>query len=116
MLAESVAASGNETAQMVQASLPAANENAQNGGADIRTEKQTDFSNIAEIIAEVQTSLDIIGNLDLQFSIHEGTGKIMVTVRDEASGEVVREIPAREILDLAAKLDAMVGLIFDQNC
>jgi flagellar protein FlaG len=40
---------------------------------------------------------------------------MMVTVTDESSGKVIREIPSREILELAAKIDEMVGMIFDQK-
>ncbi len=40
---------------------------------------------------------------------------MMVTVVDESNGKVVREIPSHEILDLAAKMDEMVGMIFDQK-
>jgi flagellar protein FlaG len=39
----------------------------------------------------------------------------MVTVVDESTGKVVREIPSQELLDLAAKIDEMVGMIFDQK-
>jgi flagellar protein FlaG len=53
--------------------------------------------------------------VDLQFSVHEASGEIMVTVRDESSGEVIREIPPSEMLDLAARLGEMVGLLFDQT-
>ncbi|UCH01215.1 MAG: flagellar protein FlaG, partial [Deltaproteobacteria bacterium] len=36
-------------------------------------------------------------------------------VMEGSTGEVIREIPPVEILNLAAKLDEMVGLIFDQR-
>jgi hypothetical protein len=57
----------------------------------------------------------MIHNVDLQFSVHEATGEIMVTVREESTGEVIREIPPSEMLDLAARIDEMVGLLFHQT-
>jgi flagellar protein FlaG len=39
----------------------------------------------------------------------------MVTVVNEDTGEVIREIPSRELLDLAAKLEEAIGLIFDKK-
>jgi len=39
----------------------------------------------------------------------------MVTVREESTGEVIREIPPSEMLDLAARIDEMVGLLFHQT-
>ena len=53
--------------------------------------------------------------MDLHFSVHEASGQTIVRVVDETTGEVVREIPSTEMLNLAAKLDEMIGLIFDQK-
>ena len=57
----------------------------------------------------------MIRDVDLQFSVHEGSGDdVMVTVTDAASGEVIREIPPSEVLNIAARLDEMIGVLFDQ--
>ena len=40
----------------------------------------------------------------LNFSVDEATEKLVVTVIDEESGEVVRQIPANEMLRIAAHL------------
>lgn len=68
---------------------------------------------LAEKVADVQKSLDIVQDTKLQFSIHEATGEEIIIVSDKSSGELIREIPSEEFLDLAAKIDQMVGLIFD---
>jgi uncharacterized FlaG/YvyC family protein len=39
----------------------------------------------------------------------------MVTVKDEATSDVIREIPPSEFLNLAAEIDEMIGIIFDQE-
>jgi flagellar protein FlaG len=39
----------------------------------------------------------------------------MITVIDESTGKVIREIPESEILELAAKMKEMVGMLFDQK-
>jgi len=77
--------------------------------------KEPDPSRLAEMAASVQKSLNIMHNVDLRFSVHEASGRIMVIVTDESSGKVIREIPPLEILQLAAKLDEMVGMIFDKK-
>jgi len=115
MLTGPIAASEKIQAPAAQARAPDGNENVQKGGANVKAEKQPDLAQTAEIVAEVQKNLDMIHDTDLKFSVHEASGEVMVTVRDEASGEVVREVPPRETLNLAAKLDEMIGLIFDQN-
>ena len=78
-------------------------------------EKRPDSSRLMELLDDVEKDLNKIPNVDLRFSVHEASGRIMVTVIDESTGEVIREIPPSEVLNLAAKLDAMVGLIFDQK-
>lgn len=58
--------------------------------------------------------LKMIHNVDLHFSVHEGSGQILVKVMNAGTDEVIREIPPSEMLDLAARLDEMIGLIFDR--
>jgi flagellar protein FlaG len=115
MLAESITVSGESAASPAPAARSPGNEKAGEGAADKKAEEQPALSQTAEIVADAQKSLDMIQNIDLQFAIHEATGRTMVTVRDESSGKVIREIPSSEVLNLAARLDAMVGVIFDQN-
>ncbi len=68
-----------------------------------------------ELIADLQQNLDIVHQVGLQFSVHQSSGRVQVKVVNEETGEVVREIPPDEILNLAAKLDDMVGVIFDKK-
>ncbi len=82
---------------------------------DPREEKTPDFSQTADLSANIQNSLDIIHNVKLKFSVHEASGQVMEMISDEETGEVIREIPSSEILNIAAKLDEMVGLLFDQK-
>jgi len=63
----------------------------------------------------VQKNVNIIHNVDLQFSVNKDSGRIMVTVTDKDTGEVIREIPPSEIVKFAEKFDEMVGMIFDQK-
>jgi len=74
--------------------------------------KEPDSSQVKALVADIQNNLN---NVDLHFSVHQSSGKIMVTVTEESSGEVIREIPSSEILQLEAKMDEMVGMIFDQK-
>ena len=73
------------------------------------------LSELAEVVKDQQNAVNGFRNVNLNFSVYEGSGQIMVTVVDQDSGKVIREIPAKEALELAAKLQEVVGLIFDQN-
>lgn len=51
----------------------------------------------------------------LEFSVHETTRRIAVTVHDRETGEVIREIPPEKTLDLVAKLWEMAGILVDER-
>jgi flagellar protein FlaG len=73
-----------------------------------------DLQEIEALTASLKQSFQLIHQVDLQFSVHEGSGQMVVTVMDAQTGEVIREIPPSEQLNLAARLDEMIGLLFDQ--
>lgn len=50
---------------------------------------------------------------DLHIQVHEGTGRVMVQVIAKSDGKVIREIPPEELLNLAARIDEMVGILFN---
>ncbi|MBW1766658.1 MAG: flagellar protein FlaG [Deltaproteobacteria bacterium] len=52
---------------------------------------------------------------ELKIQVHNGTGDIMVKVISKESGQVIREIPPEELLNLAAKMEAMTGALFNEN-
>jgi len=62
---------------------------------------------------ELNDDIEVIHNIGLRFSIHEPTGRTVVRVINKDNDETVREIPPEKILDLAAKLDEMMGIMFD---
>jgi flagellar protein FlaG len=54
-------------------------------------------------------------NEKLGFRVDDGTGQIVVQIVDRGSGEVVRQSPPQEFLDLAARMKEMVGLFLDEQ-
>ena len=52
---------------------------------------------------------------DLKIQVHEETGKIMVKVTSEDGSKVIREIPPKELLDLAARMEELAGTFFDEK-
>ena len=51
----------------------------------------------------------------MQFSVNEDTGKMVVEIKDEKTGEVIRQIPSEEVLQLEKKLDEVQGLLFSKK-
>jgi flagellar protein FlaG len=51
----------------------------------------------------------------LEFSVHEKTRQIAVSVHNRETGEVIREIPPEKTLDFVAKLWEMAGILIDER-
>jgi len=115
MLVEPVTGSGKSAALSSQTSLPANQETAQRDGNDGKSAQTLSSAELSELATDVQKNMNIIHNVDLKFSVNKDSGRIMVTVTDEATGEVIREIPPEEIVRFAEKFDEMVGMIFDKK-
>lgn len=54
-------------------------------------------------------------NKKLTYDIHEKTNQIIVKITDKDTGEVLREVPSEESLDLYVKIQEMAGLMIDQK-
>jgi flagellar protein FlaG len=65
-------------------------------------ELQAAVKDIAKNIQTVQRSL--------QFSVDEGSGHTVITVLDRETQEVIRQIPPKEVLALAQRLEDVSGL------
>ncbi|MFL2124872.1 flagellar protein FlaG [Marinilactibacillus psychrotolerans] len=53
-------------------------------------------------------------NTQLSFRKHEGTGRTLVELVDNQSGEVLREIPSEKMLDIISGIWEWSGLIVDR--
>jgi flagellar protein FlaG len=51
----------------------------------------------------------------LQFSIDNETGKTVVSVTDAQTGEMIRQIPSKELLEIARSIDKMQGMLLRQK-
>lgn len=95
------------------------------GGATGESAKQREASGASggnkEDVRLLKEVLDVARNhfqvldVGLDFSVHGDTGRIQVSVTDKQTGEVIREIPPEGVLNLMAKLEEMMGILFDQK-
>ena len=49
-------------------------------------------------------------NRDLNISIHEDTGRLLVQVTDPRTGDVVRQIPPEQLLEAEVSISKIIGL------
>lgn len=52
---------------------------------------------------------------DLQFRVDEDVDRVVVTVVDSESGEVIRQIPSEEMLAVARSLEQAQGLLLNEK-
>lgn len=52
---------------------------------------------------------------EFRFSVHEKTKQISIKIIDKTTGDIIREIPPEETLDMVAKLWEMAGILVDEK-
>ncbi len=67
---------------------------------------------VNEAVERIRTQVQNLQR-DLNFSVDDSSGQVIVQVLDGDSGKVVRQIPSEDILRLAERLDEMRSLLFE---
>ena len=67
-----------------------------------------------EIVSHLNVKMEV-RDKSLNFSVDEVSNRVMVTVTDKMSGEVVRQVPSEAILKVAHNIEALKGVLFDRN-
>lgn len=73
-----------------------------------------DKAHISEAIEKLKHTGEIF-NRRLDFRIHEETHRVVVKVIDTETDKVIKEIPPEQILQLAARIQEMIGLLVDEE-
>ena len=71
--------------------------------ADNLNREVQDLESVEVAAREVEAFLQV-QNRNLAFSVDEETNRSVVTVKDSASGDVIRQIPSDEVLRLAERI------------
>lgn len=67
------------------------------------------------VVQQLKQVIEAASGRSLDFYVDDEAKLSYVTVRDQKSGEVIRQIPSEEVRQLKARIDAMIGLLFDQR-
>lgn len=54
-------------------------------------------------------------NTDIHFTLHEKTEQLILQVINRKDGEVIKEIPSEEMLNMIAKISEYVGVLLDKK-
>lgn len=52
---------------------------------------------------------------EFSYRVHEATNRVIVDVKNSETGEVIREIPSEEELDMIAKIRDLAGIFIDEK-
>jgi len=66
---------------------------------------------IEQAVSSIQSFVQSIQR-DLNFSLDDSSGRVVVKVTDTTSGEVIRQLPSEEALRLAESLEEVRSLLF----
>lgn len=103
----------NTPAPVTQKTNASDNQPQQRNSID-KAEKPVDEKSVSEAAGKMNKLLEGT-NRRCEISVHEKTHEIMVKVIDDATGEVIREVPPKKILDMIANMLEMAGLIVDER-
>lgn len=67
---------------------------------------------VGDAVERIRTQMQSLQR-NLNFSVDDSSGNVVVQVLDGDSGKVVRQIPSEDILRLAERLDEMRSLLFE---
>jgi flagellar protein FlaG len=85
---------------------------------EIQSEQKTGKQSLsAEELKEIQEQINKAlrhMNYRIKFYIHKPTGRTAAEIIDKETNEVIREIPEKELLDLAAKIQEVAENLFQE--
>ena len=81
--------------------------------------KKIDDGNVDKNAVKLQTEelnqvVDLF-NYQLRFEIDDRLGKVIVKIIDKETGETIRQIPPEDMLNIMARIDEVLGMMFDER-
>nr|WP_232286069.1 flagellar protein FlaG [Pseudomonas fulva] len=78
---------------------------------DASAERKQSSEPVEQAVSSIQSFVQSIRR-DLNFSLDDSSGRVVVKVTDTTSGEVIRQLPSEEALRLAESLEEVRSLLF----
>ncbi|MFW5828709.1 MAG: flagellar protein FlaG [Planctomycetota bacterium] len=79
------------------------------------TEAPVRSDDVRSAVAELRQVIESASGRELAFNVYEETKDVFVEISDKGSGEVIKQIPAEEVLDLRSKIKEMVGMFVNEQ-
>ncbi len=75
---------------------------------------QNNEKNLNEAVDKLNRTAKVFER-SLQLKVHDETHRTMVSVVDTSNDKVIRQYPSEEVLDMVAKMENYLGIIFDKK-
>ena len=79
--------------------------------ADMTGMTEANREQVLAAVTEMQDYVDAAGR-NIQFQLDDDSGRMVVTVREASSGDVIRQMPSEEALRLAENLAEIQSVLF----
>lgn len=94
-------------------------------GAEVQAEPKSAAPQLAQkpepSLEEVKQAVNAMQQIvqakadNLTFAVDQDAGKTIVRLMDKQSGEVILQIPSKEMIAIAAQIDKVAGMLFQQK-
>ncbi|MEX1198419.1 MAG: flagellar protein FlaG [Pseudohongiellaceae bacterium] len=82
---------------------------------DARDAQQTTEPQKDELLKPVERINEALQSYDVQFRLSEHDSRVITSVIDRESGDVIRQIPAEAVLRIAERLPELQGLLLQEK-
>lgn len=89
---------------------------AKQNGKEEKSQNEQNRENLEEAVKEIQERFETMGSA-FRFGLHKDldSESIVGQLRDKDTDEIIKQFPSEEILKLRAKLQDLIGLLFDEK-
>lgn len=98
----------------LEKSEPFKNKTTINGHTDLKGREPKKEDQLTEVVESINKFLQA-SQTSLKFVLHEELNEYYVTVVDDITREVIKEIPSKKMLDMYAAMTEFVGLMVDKK-
>jgi len=72
------------------------------------------FTEVSAVVEKLNSLVHQVSATKITFDVDEETGEQIIKVLNKETGEVIRQVPAEELINLAARMNQLKGLIFSE--
>jgi flagellar protein FlaG len=86
-----------------------------NKGGEEQSPLAVQAEDVRSAAEQMKQVVEAASGRNLAFDIFEDTKQLFVRIRDQDSGEEIKQIPAEEVLELQARVQEILGLFVDEK-